>query len=315
MSRGPEPALAEPDADDQHAGVGQAGGDAAERERERGEALGPRRCRLVGGDGRVDALLGPRLDRVGAHHRGTDHGLGDGGEQRADLASYGRVGGRQLALEVAQAEEERREADPHDQRQLPAVDHHQHGRDQDLADADDEQQTAEHQELTDLVDVTGHAGHQRAAALGVLGQQRQVVDVAERLDPQGGEAALGGGEQARRHGVRRPAGQDDRGGGRDRQPGGEGRVRPVGPAQAAVDRLLHGDGYDDLADRRDDGERQRLADAVDQLGRVPDAAADRLPGADVLAGLHLRAGGPGRGHGAHGAATSSGSPSAWSCCS
>ena len=60
---------------------------------------------------------------------------------------------------------------------------------QDLADADHEDEAAEHQELADLVDVGGDPGDQGAAALGVLGEHRQVVDVAEGLDPQRGEAA------------------------------------------------------------------------------------------------------------------------------
>ena len=165
---------------------------------------------LVLVDGGVDPLLGAVLDGVGADHRGADHGLGDRGEQHADLAAYGAVGRGQLALEVAQRQEQRREGHPDDERQLPAVDEHDHGRDQDLADADHEQQAAEDQELADLVDVAGHAGDQGAAALGVLGEQRQVVDVPERLDPQGGQPALGGGEQPAGHQVRRDAGHHDR---------------------------------------------------------------------------------------------------------
>ena len=110
----------------------------------------------------------------------------------------------ELALEVPDRQEQRREADPHHERELPAVEQHHDGRDQHLADADHEQQAAEHEELADLVDVAGDPRDQGAAALGVLRQQRQVVHVPERLDPQRRQAALGGGEQPRRHEVRRP---------------------------------------------------------------------------------------------------------------
>ena len=78
-------------------------------------------------------------------------------EFNADLVAYDGVGGRQLLLEPPDREEQRGERQPDHQRELPAVDDHHDGRDQDLPDADDEQQAAEHQELADLVDVAGHA--------------------------------------------------------------------------------------------------------------------------------------------------------------
>ena len=151
-----------------------------------------------------------------ADDRRADDRLGDRGQHDADLAADDAVRRGQLALEVAQREEQRREADPDHDRQLPGVDQHHHGRDQHLADADDEDQAAEDQELADLVDVAGDPGDQRAAALGVLGEQRQVVHVPERLDPQGRQAALGGGEQPAGHQVRRDAGHHDRDGGDQR---------------------------------------------------------------------------------------------------
>ena len=67
---------------------------------------------LVGGDRLVDAVLGAVLDRVGAHDGGADDRLGDRREHDADLAAHHAVGGREPALEVAQREEQRQEADP-----------------------------------------------------------------------------------------------------------------------------------------------------------------------------------------------------------
>ena len=199
--------------DDQHAGVGEAGREATEGERDHRELLGLDAGRLELVDRGVDALLGAVLDGVGADHLGADDRLGDRREQHPDLAAYDGVGRGQLALEPADREEQRRERHPDDERELPAVEHHHHGGDQHLADADDEDQAAEHEELADLVDVGGHPRDQRPAALGVLGQQRQVVDVAERLDPERGQAPLGGAEQPARHQVGRHAGDHDGEGG------------------------------------------------------------------------------------------------------
>ena len=165
------------------------------------------RCRSIGG---VDAVLGAPLDGVGADDGRADDRLGDGREHHADLAPHHAVRLGELALEVAQRQEQRQEADPDHEGQLPAVVDHHHGRDDDLPDADDRDDAAEDQELRDLVDVAGDPRDQGAAALGVLGEQRQVVHVPERLDPQRREPALGGGEQPRGHEVRRPAGHHDR---------------------------------------------------------------------------------------------------------
>ena len=139
-------------------------------------------------------------------------------------------------------------------------------RDHHLADADDEDQPAEDEELADLVDVARDPGDQRAAALGVLGEQREVVDVPERLDPQRGEAALGGAEQPAGHQVRREAGQRDRQRGHQPHRHDEPDVGAALVAQAVVEGLLDGDRDDDLAERRDHREEQGDADALDQLG-------------------------------------------------
>ena len=208
-----------------------------------------------------------------------------------DLVAYDGVGGRQLLLEPADRQEQRQEAEPHDRGQLPAVDQHQHGRDEHLADADHEDQAAEDEELADLVDVGGDARDERAAALGVLGEQRQVVDVAERLGAQRRQAVLGGGEQPARHGVRRHAGDHDREGREHAHPRDEVEARAAGGVEPAVEGLLDGDRDDDLAARGDDRQQQREPEALAELGRVLHAEADGRDRADVLAGVHLGAGG------------------------
>src|SRR5699024_12640667 len=84
---------------------------------------------------------------------------------------------------------------------------------------------AEAHELADGVDVAGHAGDQGAALLGSLGEQGQVVDVAERALAQGGQCRLGHAEQATVHqDVGDRGGQQHQGG----QTGGGGDVADVG---------------------------------------------------------------------------------------
>ena len=247
--------------------------------------------------------LGALLDRVGPDGGRADDRLRDGAQHHADLLADDAVGRGEPALEEAQGQEQRQEADPDHDRQLPAVvGHHQRG-DHDLAERHDRDDAAEDQELRDLVDVAGDPGDQRAAALGVLGQQRQVVDVPERLDPQGGQAALGAGEQPVGHLVRRQAGHDhgDRGDHHHRR--GVGDVGATGGVHALVEGLLHGDRHDDPADGREHRERQRPADAVLQLRGQLDAAGDRAHRAHRLAGVHAGAG-PGAGGAGHGTLTS-----------
>ena len=124
------------------------------------------------------------------------------------------------------------------------------------SDADHEEDAAEDQELADLVDVGGDPGDQGAAALGVLGEDRQVVDVTERLDPQRGEAGLGGGEEAAGHEVRRDAGDHDRERGHQSHLEHELDVGTVGAVEPAVEGLLHDDRDDDLADGGEHRERE-----------------------------------------------------------
>ena len=267
------------DADHDHAGVGQARRDAAQRERERGQPLGAGAGLLVAGDRLVDPDLGAVLDRVGADDGGAHDGLGDRGEHDADLAAHHAVGRGELALEVAEGEEQRQEAHPDHDRELPAVEEHHARGHHDLADADDPDDAAEHQELRDLVDVAGDARDQRAAALGALRQQREVVHVPERLDPQRGEATLGGGEQPRSHQVRRDAGDHDRDRGQHGHLHHEADVDAAGAVaavEAAVERLLHRDRHDHppgrAQEREQQGDGQPLAELRASSGS-PDAAS------------------------------------------
>ena len=184
-------------------------------------------------------------------------------------------------LEEPERGEQRQEADPDHDRQLPAsrsaittvaTD--------DLADADDRDDAAEDcRNWRDLVDVAGDPGDQRAAALGVLGEQRQVVHVPERLDPQRRPARARrlvnsrDGHQVRRRG--RSPRHADRGDHRDhgRRTGRSGHRRA---SDALVEGLLHRDRHDDPADRW----RARASARVPPMpslssGRELDAAADR----------------------------------------
>jgi hypothetical protein len=179
---------------------------------------------------------------------------------------YDGVGGRELLLEPPDGEEERREAEPHDCCQLPAVDEHQHGRDEHLADADHEDQAAEHQELADLVDVGGDAGDECSSALGVLGEEGQVVDVAEGAGAQRRQAPLGRGEEPARHAVGGPRRERDGDRGEHPHPRDVVEARSTGSVEPAVERLLHRDRHDDLAARGDDREQEGDAQALAELG-------------------------------------------------
>jgi hypothetical protein len=228
-------------------------------------------------DGGVDARLGAVLDAVAAHDRRTHDRLGHRRQQRADLLPDRGIGRRQPPLEVPQAHEQREESQPDHERELPAVDEHDHGRHRDLADAHDRDHTAEDEELRHLVDVAGDPRHQGAAALGVLGEDREVVHVPEGLDPQGGEAVLRGPEQPARHQRRRRPGQHDAERGQRRHQPHEAAVGAAGAVDAAVDRLLHRDRHQHPAGGRDDREEQREPDALGQLRRETHAAAQRRP--------------------------------------
>ena len=277
---------AEQDADDDDARVGEAGRETAQRERRDGVGLGVGVGPLPVDDRVVDAGLGAVLDAVRAHDGGTHDRLGDRAEQDPHLVADDGVGRGELLLEPADREEQRGEGQPDHRGELPAVEQHQDRRDQHLADAHDEDQSAEDEELADLVDVGGHPRHQGAATLGVLRQQRQVVDVAERLGAERGKAALGGGEEPLRHEVGREAGDQDREGRCHTHPDDESDPWPIGAVEAAVEGLLDGDGHHDLAAGGDDRQDQGPAQPFAQLGRVLHAEPDRLHGGDVLAGVH-----------------------------
>ena len=281
-------------------GVGEAGRETAQRERRDGVGLGVGVGPLPVDDRVVDAGLGAVLDAVRAHDGGTHDRLGDRAEQDPHLVADDGVGRGELLLEPADREEQRGEGQPDHRGELPAVEQHQDRRDQHLADAHDEDQSAEDEELADLVDVGGHPRHQGAATLGVLRQQRQVVDVAERLGAERGEAALGRGEEPLRHEVGREAGDQDREGRCHTHPDDESDPWPIGAVEAAVEGLLDGDGHHDLAAGGDDRQDQGPAQPLAQLGRVLHAEPDGLHGGDVLAGVHPGAR-QGLRRGAHGA--------------
>ena len=99
------------------------------------------RCResecVQAGDRVVDPGLGAVLDRVGADDQCTDDRLGDHREHLPHHVADDSVGIGQPTLEVAERGEQRQEADPDDDRQLPAVEQHDQGRHDDLPDADD----------------------------------------------------------------------------------------------------------------------------------------------------------------------------------
>ena len=171
-------------ADDEH-----DGGREPRHELPRGEGEDRAGLRPDGGlavrlDRGVDAGRGAVLDAVGADRLGADDRLRDRTEHVADPLAHLRVGAPDDALELADDDEERHEAQPHDEGERRAVDDHEHGRQRDLREVDHQHQTAELHEHRDRVDVGGHARDERAAALGVLGQHGEVVDVAEGLEPQ-----------------------------------------------------------------------------------------------------------------------------------
>src|SRR5699024_2795717 len=100
------------------------------------------------------------------------------------------------------------------------------------------------------------------AALGVLGEYREVVDVGEGPVAELGQARLGGDEQAdvrRRGGAR---GEQENTGGDEGGLPDESDVDPARGEQPVVGDLLDRGGYDEPADRRDDRDRGSDADAL-----------------------------------------------------
>ena len=157
----------------------------------------------------VDPVLGALLDRVRPDHLRADHRLGDRGQHVADLRPDHAVRRGHQPLQVLQAGEQRDEADQHDQRELPGVDEHDHGREQHLPDADQEDEPAELQELRHRVHVRRDPADQRAAPLGALGQHRQVVHVPERLDPHRRQTVFGVDREPHGREVRRDGGDQN----------------------------------------------------------------------------------------------------------
>ena len=143
-----------------------------------------------------DPLGGAILHPEAADRRGPDDALGHRSQQVTDALAHLAVGEAERALQSAHDDEQRDEASPGHGREDWAVVRHQRGRQQDLAEGDQQDDAAELHELADGVDVGGDARDHRAATLRTLSQHRQVAQVPEGGDAQGGQARLRGPEQA-----------------------------------------------------------------------------------------------------------------------
>ena len=262
------PADAEQRADHHDPGVREARGDLARAEGGHHHPLRPD----LGAPGVVDRgvhpLGHPRLDAVGAHHRRAHQRLADRAEHPADRLAHRVVPAPGALLHQPHGGEQRQEADPDQQRQLPGVDRHHDRGQRHLRDADEQGQAALLDEVGDRVDVGGDPGDERAALLGLLVRHRQIVHVPERLDPQSAEPGLAGPVEPAAHRGRREHGGDHGDGGERDHPLHLADVHPAGGgAEALVHGLLHGHRDDDAAGGGDEREQHRHADAAGELGR------------------------------------------------
>ena len=218
---------------------------------------------------------GPVLHRVRPDGLGADHRLGHRAEQVADPLPDRPVRGGEPLLQLRQRDGERHEAGPHQQGQLPGVDRHQHGGQQQLAGRGDDEDAAPLHEHRHLVDVAGHPGHQRAAPGGLLVQHRQVVHPPERAHPQRGQRGLGGPEQPVVQQVRRHRGDQHDAGAAGDDPGDPAHVRAAVGEQPAVERLLHGQRDDHPPAGGEQREQQGEPEALAQLRHQPQPALHR----------------------------------------
>ena len=92
------------------------------------------------------------------------------------------------------------------------------------------------------------------------------MDVPERRDPQRRQAALGRTEQSHVDEVRRHGCERDTAGGQQDEPQDQPDVGARRGQDPPVGRLLHDEGNDDPAHRRDQGQHHRDADAFAELG-------------------------------------------------
>ncbi len=133
------------------------------------------------------------------------------------------------------------------------------------------------------------------------------MHVPERLDPQGGQSALGAAEQAVGHQVGGDRGHHDRERGHPGHRGHEARVGAARAVEAAVEGLLHRDRHHDPPERSEHGEHDGAAQALGELRGELDAAPDGAPGAQLLPRVDGRGGPSGDLLGGHRSPTLDGS--------
>jgi hypothetical protein len=230
-------------------------------------------------DGRVQAGRRPCPDAVGAHRRGADDRFGDGGEYVPDPLADDCVRTGQALGEPAHGDRQRDEADQDQQGELPGVDRHdRRGHDQ-LAQADQAQDTAPLHEHRQLVDVAGDPGDQGPAPLPLLVQHREVVDVPEGAHPQVGQRGLRRPEEPDVHPVDRDGGDHHDHRAEQDELGDDAQIGAARRGEAAVDDLLDGDRHDHPAGGGDQRERERGGQATAELRHHPQPAAQRGHGA------------------------------------
>ena len=179
----------------------------------------------------------------------------------ADLAAYDAVGVGQLALEVAQGEEQRREADPHDQRELPAVDEHDTVAISiwpTLMTKNRPPKTRNWLTWSTSL-VTRETSTPRRSVFWVSSGRSWTCRKALIRSVARPRSEVG--EQPLRHEVGRATGHRDRGGGDQAHERREGDVGPGGAVEAAVEGLLDDDRDHDLAD----GGHQRQQQGAAQM--------------------------------------------------
>ncbi len=230
-------------------------------------------------DGRVDPRGGAVLNAIGADDRSGHDTLRDRAEHLADTPAYDVEGLAAPPVGVSQRDGQRDEDDHDDERQLPAVVGHHRQRDEQLTGVDDEEQTAELHELADGVDVGGDARDQRTSALSGLVQHREVVHVPEGAHPQRGQRALGVAGETQVGGIAGQGGRDQHGRGDEQGALDEADVDPTVAAETLVQRLLDDDRHDEPAGSRDQREQSGHPDAVAELRRQLQPAAQHVPAA------------------------------------
>ena len=250
------------DDDEDERGAGDA---LARHERTHGTDLRPDGGLALRLDRIVHALLGARLNTEQADGRCPGHGLRDRAQHVGHPLADDGVRAPDEPLEVAQEEEQRQEADPHEDGERPRVPEHEDRRDEQLPDGDDEHHAAALDEHRDLVDVARHARNHRTAAGRVERQRRQGVHVGERLAAQRRQPPLGRAEEPDVHDVGADTRHDDAEGREGTRPPHDAEIDPARREDAVVDGALERQRHDDLARRGHEREQQRPAEALRHL--------------------------------------------------